>query len=535
VLLAFLAFVVLLAGFVAYSADNIARRAGRRHLRLFGLRPKTTALIVAVAAGMLISLASMLAFFALNRQAIRNIEQADLLRAELTGLKRDVKTAQTDLKSARAERDSANTRAEQARQANAEANTDLGKAQQDLKTAAAATEALTTQAQALQTRVSRLTVLRTELEAQALSNQKALTASQAALSLASSRAADLDTRLLDVQKQITQLDSQNAQALAQVEAAKTQAKAAQAQAKASQLNADQSQTKANQAQGRVNVLQTQIGKLDSTRQSVTLQRNQAQAQLSSLTLQRDAVRKDLSALRLTVASLQNQSAALKNDNEKLRTNLISSQADVRYLTDEYSRASSELSASRNTVLSYSKNSLVHSGVVPSVRNLDTFLQLANSAALARGARGNPAVKLAPASRQVLETTLRGLNASTFVLCRANGNTAAGFAVDLSCDARPNTLLYSHNSVIRQATINLKGTDEVLRGQLQDLFGDAVLDLTSRGVPLENVLNGGLNSASLYRLLTRLAAKGGGSAVVGVMPRGDVKPSSQVDLYADIVQ
>ncbi len=116
-LLAFLAFVVLLAGFVAYAADNIARRAGRRHLRLFGLRPKTTALIVAVAAGMGISLASMLAFFALNRQAIRNIEQADLLRRELNTLKGDVKVVRSDLSKAQTERDAANARAEEARAA----------------------------------------------------------------------------------------------------------------------------------------------------------------------------------------------------------------------------------------------------------------------------------------------------------------------------------------------------------------------------------------------------------------------------------
>ena len=178
---------------------------------------------------------------------------------------------------------------------------------------------------------------------------------------------------------------------------------------------------------------------------------------------------------------------------------------------------------------------MYSGVVASVRSLDNFLGSASSAAAARGARGNPAARLAPASRQVLEATLRGLNASTFVLCRASGNAAAGFAVDLTCDARPNTLLYPHGAVIRRATISLQGGDEALRGQLQDLIGDAVLDLTRRGVPLENVLNGGLDTASLYSLLTRLAARGGSSAVVGVMSRGDVKPSSQVDLYADIVQ
>ena len=582
-LLAFLAFVVLLAGFIAYAADNIARRAGRRHLRLFGLRPKTTALIVAVAAGMGISLASMLAFFALNRQAIRNIEQADLLRLELNGLKRDVVAVQGDLKNARNERDTANLRADEARQASASATNQLTRAQAALKSARVATDQLKTQAQTLQTRVSNLSTLRATLEAQALNNRRALSASQAELSAAQkdlgsarSRASGLDSRLLGVQRQITLLDSQNARA--QVRATQAQAQAQQAQAQARQA-----QAQAVRAQAQVVGLQAQIRQLDASRLTVTAQRDavtvergraaarlgqlqsqfaqaqaqasqasaqaaqatlqatqataqatQAQSQLSSLTAQRDAVRSDLSALKATVAGLQAQALALKNDNDTLRLSLISSQADVKHLEDEYSRATTELSASRNTVLSYSKNSIVYGGVVASVRSLDGFLQAASTAAASRGARGNPAVRLAPASRQALETTLRGLNASTFVLCRAGGNAASGFAVDLSCDARPNTLIYPHGSVIRRATISLQGSDEALRGQLQDLIGDAVLDLTRRGVPLENVLNGGLNTTNLNSLLTRLAARGGGSAVVGVMPRGDVKPGSQVDLYADIV-
>lgn len=582
-LLAFLAFVVLLAGFIAYAADNIARRAGRRHLRLFGLRPKTTALIVAVAAGMGISLASMLAFFALNRQAIRNIEQADLLRLELKGLKQDVVAVQSDLNSARSERDTANLRADEARQASVSALGQLGQAQVALKSARAVTDQLKTQAQTLQTRVSNLNTLKTTLEAQATSNRRALALSQTGLStaqrelkLASSRASGLDSRLLTVQRQIGLLDSQNAQAQVRV----TQA---QAQAQKAQVQAREAQAQAVRARGQVDGLQVQIQQLDASRQAVTAQlggvtveRNraaaqlgqlraqfaqaqaratqatvqatqataqavqasaqasQARAQLSSLTAQRDAVRSDLSALKATVAGLQAQALALKNDNDTLRLSLISSQADVKHLEDEYSRATTELSASRNTELSYSKNSIVYGGVVASVRSLDGFLQAASTAALTRGARGAPSVRLAPASRQALETTLRGLNASTFVLCRASGNAAAGFAVDLSCDARPNTLIYPHGSVIRKATVTLQGNDELLRGQLQDLVGDAVLDLTRRGVPLEYVLNGGLNTASLYGLLTRLAARGGSSAVVGVMPRGDVKPGSQVDLYADIV-
>ncbi|ULH16597.1 hypothetical protein MF271_08495 [Deinococcus sp. KNUC1210] len=144
--------------------------------------------------------------------------------------------------------------------------------------------------------------------------------------------------------------------------------------------------------------------------------------------------------------------------------------------------------------------------------------------------------LAPASRSSLEATLRGLNTSTFVLCRAASNAAAGFQVDLACDARENALLYPRGSVIRQTTVSLQIGEENLRSQVQDLVQDAFVDLTHRGVPPEYVLNGnsGLNTDALYALLTKLAARGGNSAVIAVMPRSDVKPGSRVDLYADVL-
>ena len=591
VLLAFLAFVVLLAGFVAYSADTIARRAGRRHLRLFGLRPKTTALVVAVLAGMGISLASMLAFFALNRQAIRNIEQADQLRKELNGLKVDVKRVQSDLKTAQTDRDTANVRADQARRASLSASVELDKAQTDLQTAVGATHgqeararSLLTQTRQLQFKVGTLSTLKASLEAQALKNQQALTTSrsglqqsQTALSLARSRASGLDLRLTGVQREIAVLDRKNVQAQADTAAAQDRVTMLQGQIsqltlarktvtqqrdfaaqQRDQLTREQvtvTQQRDAAAQDRDRVvgqlqdLQTQLAQARTQSVQATLKATQAtlkaaqvQSQLTSLNAQRDTASQDLKALKATVSGLQNMVAGLQNeglklktDNDTLRLSLTSSQASVKHLEDEYSRANTELSASRNGELSYAKNSIVYEAVVPSVRNLDAYLQAAGVAAAARGARGNPAVRLAPSSRQALETTLRGLNASTYVLCRASGNVAAGFAVDLSCDAKANTLIYQRGSVIRKASINLQGGDEALRGQLQELIGDAVVDLIRRGVPPENVLNGGLNSASLYNIVSRLAAKGGSSAVVGVMSRQDVKPSSQVDLYADIVQ
>jgi hypothetical protein len=203
------------------------------------------------------------------------------------------------------------------------------------------------------------------------------------------------------------------------------------------------------------------------------------------------------------------------------------------LQDENLSSRTELSASRNTDLAYPKNELVYAAVVPGVRNLDGFLKDAAGAAQMRGSRGtasSPSARLSGSARTALETKLRGLNASTFVQCRAAQNAAVGFPVDLSCDARPNTVLYRGGEIIRRANVTLGDDPRVIQDQINDLVRDAVTDITTRGVPSEYILNKGLDVSELVTLLERLGRRTGTAAVVGVAAREDVRPSMRVDLY-----
>jgi hypothetical protein len=56
-----LAFVMALAGAVAYVGDRVGHQVGRRRLSLFGIRPRYTSTIVAIATGMIIALVVTLA------------------------------------------------------------------------------------------------------------------------------------------------------------------------------------------------------------------------------------------------------------------------------------------------------------------------------------------------------------------------------------------------------------------------------------------------------------------------------------------
>ncbi|RXJ11435.1 DUF3084 domain-containing protein, partial [Deinococcus metallilatus] len=264
-------------------------------------------------------------------------------------------------------------------------------------------------------------------------------------------------------------------------------------------------------------------RLRGERDAATQVRDAATRDRDAALHERDRVQADLAALRT-------QQTDLRAANEALARDLASTRASLGKLQDEYSSARDELSASRNTDLAFPKNDLVYAGVVPSVRNLDGFLQDASAAASSRGAKGDPAARLSAPARAVLETKLRGLNASTFVQCRAASNTAVGFPVDLTCDARPNSVLYRGGQPIRRATVTLGGDTRALQAQIQNLVQDAVVDLTTSGVPSEYITNQGLDVNEFVDLLTRLSSRSGSSATVAIAARDDVRPGGRVDLY-----
>lgn len=58
---------VLISGLVAYVGDIVGRRMGRRRLSLFGLRPRYTAIVISVIAGMLITIMTLAVAMALSQ------------------------------------------------------------------------------------------------------------------------------------------------------------------------------------------------------------------------------------------------------------------------------------------------------------------------------------------------------------------------------------------------------------------------------------------------------------------------------------
>ncbi|GAA5334416.1 MULTISPECIES: DUF3084 domain-containing protein [Thermus] len=84
---ALLLLILCLAALVAYLGDRVAKWAGKRHYRLFGLRPRQTATLIAVFTGVGIALFSYLAFLLVFREAREVILEATAIRRERDALR----------------------------------------------------------------------------------------------------------------------------------------------------------------------------------------------------------------------------------------------------------------------------------------------------------------------------------------------------------------------------------------------------------------------------------------------------------------
>jgi uncharacterized protein (DUF3084 family) len=88
--------VAVLGGIIAYAGDVVGRRVGRKHLRLFGLRPKTTGLIFAVGSGVLVAFLTVGTVALIARDTLENVSQAQVIRGERDQIRRDLESLNTE-------------------------------------------------------------------------------------------------------------------------------------------------------------------------------------------------------------------------------------------------------------------------------------------------------------------------------------------------------------------------------------------------------------------------------------------------------
>jgi hypothetical protein len=102
VTLLFFVLLIPLAGFIAWAGDYIGHRTGKRRQSLFGLRPRHTALIFTIAAGMAIALASFGLFFVFSESFRVVLRDGEVLYQNNRRLKADNKRQAKELEMAAA-------------------------------------------------------------------------------------------------------------------------------------------------------------------------------------------------------------------------------------------------------------------------------------------------------------------------------------------------------------------------------------------------------------------------------------------------
>lgn len=81
-----LAFVMAIAGAVAYVGDRVGHQVGRRRLTLFGIRPRYTSTIIAIATGVIIALVVSLAAIFASEQVKTAFFKLNSINAQITEL-----------------------------------------------------------------------------------------------------------------------------------------------------------------------------------------------------------------------------------------------------------------------------------------------------------------------------------------------------------------------------------------------------------------------------------------------------------------
>lgn len=183
--------VVVVSGVVAYIGDVIGKRLGKKRVTLFGLRPRQTAVLVAVVTGCLITIGTICAVSLASNSVRVALFHLDELYAQIAAAEAEVRQARETAAQAEAEREEALLGLE-------ESQASLSKTQAGLARATKAREEAVTRAE--------------RAMATASSAEREAAAARTELSQAASQVADLRTQHERLQGDVQALEQARAEA-----------------------------------------------------------------------------------------------------------------------------------------------------------------------------------------------------------------------------------------------------------------------------------------------------------------------------------
>lgn len=467
-----LALLVVVSALVAYVGDGVAKRVGKRHWRFFGLRPKTTATLVATLTGVLIGLGAFATFMLLVKDARETILQAEQVRYERNRLREEVKRL----------------------------GGQLGELHEQISS--------------LKNEVVRVEVARQELARDRARLEETLTLAENRLQLANRELTQARQSIEDAQAERTRL---------QGEIARFQGQIGQYQGEIAQLKDNLNTQKAalDQAVRAVQTLAEQRTRLEATQKALQAQAKTSQAKLAALEQARKSAEAKLTALQARTRQLDQEKRQLEGDvaflasqskdretldaqRDQLAEQLEASrkeEATLRARIAELQQTAKSLEESRSRLQSGLSNLvgeilLAEQPLVPGQEKqaLEEAVRRADLRARRLGLRGALAVENPvfgdPIRQGLLLVRPMGVNADGKVLVRV--------------EYRAKERLFAPGEVLSVGAFSLPASSADIRRRLERLKREAEDKLAQAGWVPEKLAQGSIPSEAMLSFMDQLA-------------------------------
>jgi uncharacterized protein (DUF3084 family) len=550
--------VAFIGGIIAWLGDSVGRRVGRKHLRIFGLRPKTTGLVFAVGSGVLVALATVGTVSILARSTVDNALKAPEMRLELEQLKRNLKGIDSEYQSSKAKLVKMLDQSVLEQQEFERVRNELQLRQDELN----ATTALNGR---LGGRIVGLEAERNKLGQQI--NKK--TGELKRLGLESKG------RIEMLRKELTSLETQRNESTTQIQRLNTQR--SQLQQRILALGTERitlenkvavAQTATEQALAQQRNLESTVAKLEAGKKTLETQQVQLEAQRNGLVAERNSLQAERTGLNASIGQLENQSDILKNERSKLqgdirelnqtRTSLEASvnrlEAQNTTLTQQLNRAETELRDAQEALLEATNGNFIFrqgdlvSQLVLETNSADTmrdqlqkWLKQAAQVAQIRGATRSKSVVLKPSSDldPYINLALKSKGSDLVLMRTSRSVTQTGIELPVTLEVRSNEILFSSGQPIRSRELGL-GTianqrpNSSWRVAIENLLRETERDLIERGVPRENIPSGLVLAAEINAFIDQLENLGG-TVWIAVAARKEITPAGPVQVYLSLMR
>ena len=525
-----LASVAFLGGLIAYLGDVVGRKVGRKHMRLFGLRPKTTGLVVAVGSGVLVALVTVGAVGLLARSTVDNAFRANEINQEYQVAKLKLNSVEEEYAISREDLNKAKDA-----QKLLEQQLEVGKIQ--LNDGRAELERKDLELTAKVDLITKLTA-----NAKTLGDERTLLSQQI-----KAKTGLLDTRNLELEQRNTQIAALGRESNTKIKNLDLEIKALGTQRNQLRASLAKLDTKRGALEATITALRADKTDLEKRYLSAKAQLEPQKARLAkleddvrTLASQRQILDADVNELTQQREALQQSVATLEAQNNDLQTQLGDTKRSLQQTQDALIQATS------GNFL-YRQGELILQIVIPNGSadetrtRMQNLLKSASQIAEGRGGTKGRSVNLKPNAD--LETFVQQAiktNAPDLVLVRSSKNLprVSEPQIPVTLEVKANTTLFSSGQPIKSREIAVGTGDKrpvlSMKTALENLNREVATELRSRGVPLENIPTDIVTDADISDFVERLK-KLEGNTSVAIVASQDVLPSGPMKFYLTILR